>query len=509
MEEIKTTLEKKTAALEVGTISLHDLFQNKLTIPDFQRPYEWDERLVLKLFKDIDEHFFLRDEVKDTSDFYLGSILLNKNGDDELQIVDGQQRLTTFLILDYLIDPENCFLNHTQFIFHSTISVKNITAIKNIIKANKDQFSFTKSHYNSIINKICLNVVLTSDENKAFQFFDSLNSKGKKLDTINILKSYHLRELKGEELLQKKMATSFDSLNAKVESSNFKNNRIYSLNYFVTLLWVQHNYWTKGNFSIITKNTIETFFRENSIRYIDDIKLIKLFPSIRNMNRTVIDNEESDTNDNSISKETVNFNKFIEFNPLHPVQKGLGFFLSLEKLESYFELLFINPQSEYLKKITELVKTSFNDYFLHFYYVLILGYYIKFEDYRLEEFAFEIEQILGNKFLTLQKVQMNSPIVIMRGEFNILQYIYLNTSPDILIAETVQYKTKVRVRDIKVYKKDGVLKTSVGAIEYGFYTSRPIYIRGALALYSNETDSKHYRTINWKNNKLNKENDRI
>ena len=507
MEEIETTLEKKTAALEVGTISLPDLFQNKLTIPDFQRPYEWNERLVLKLFKDIDEHFFLLDEVRDSSDFYLGSVLLNQNGDDKLQIVDGQQRLTTFLILDYLIDPENCFLNHTQFVFHSTISVKNITAIKNIIKANKDQFSFTKSHYNSIINKICLNVVVTSDENKAFQFFDSLNSKGKKLDTINILKSYHLRELKGEAQLQKQMASSFDTLNAKVESSGFKNNRIYSLNYFVTLLWVKHNYWTKGNFTFITKDTIEIFFRENSIRYLDDAKSVKLFPSIRNMDKIEIVVEESGTNDTSNSKQTNSSDTYIEFNPLHPVQKGLGFFLSLEKLEHYFELLFIDPKSECLKSITKLVKSSFNDYFLHLYYVLILGYYVKFGNYRLEEFAFEIEQILGNNFLALQSVRRESPEVIMK-KFNILQYIYLNTSPEILITEVVQYKTKIRVGDIKEFQKDGVSKISIGVIEYTSNTSRPNYIHRALALYSSQNDSKHYRTINWKNNTLNKENDR-
>jgi uncharacterized protein with ParB-like and HNH nuclease domain len=509
MEEIESTLDKRATAFEVGTISLLDLFKNKLTIPDFQRPYEWDKRLVLKLFQDIDEHFFFLNQlVSNANGFYLGSILLNRTNKNELQIIDGQQRLTTFLILDYLIDPKNCILNCTNFVFHSTISVKNITAIKEIIEANKDQFSFTKTHYNTIIPKIHVNAVVTSDENKAFQFFDSLNSTGKKLDTINILKSYHLRELKGEELLQKKMASSFDRLNANVQSRSFKSNRIFSLNYFVALLWVQHNNWTRGNFSSITKNTIETFFRENSTRYFDDVKAIKLFPSIRNINKTEVVIEEF-PNADLISPEVIKSNAFIEFHPLHPVQKGLGFFLSLEKLENYFDLLFINPKSDCLKKITTLVKTTFNDYFLHFYYVLILGYYVKFDNYRLDEFAFEIEQIIGTKFLKLQKVQMNSPVVILRDESNILQHIYLNTSPDVLIDEVVAYKKKIRVNSIREFQKKGALKTSIDGIQYGSHTSRPAYIYKVLALYSKESKSQYYKNINWSNNKLNKENDRI
>lgn len=498
--DIKIDIAK---SIDVGTITLSDLFKNELTIPDFQRPYEWDERLVLKLFGDIDEHFFQNAALKiDVSDFYLGSVLLNKHKMKETQIVDGQQRLTTFLILDYLIRPANCFLQDTAFIFHSNISVKNIVAIKGIIEKRKSDFYFTKEElYLDIISKIRLNVVITSNENIAFQFFDSLNSKGKKLDTINILKSYHLRELKDEELLQKKIASNFDALNAKVESNSFKGNKIYSLNNFVTLLWLKHAYWTKGNFSPITKSTLEMYFRENSVRYEEDVKCIKLFPSIRNMRNTKITVGEHTHVYNSTYKESLGSNMFIDFNPMQPVQKGLGFFLSLEKLEQYFDMLFINCQLNGLEKITALVKASFNDYFLHLYYVLILGYYVKFEDYRLEEFAFEIEQILGNKFLKLQSVRAESPIVIMRKEFNILQHIYLNIDPAILLAEVVQYKNRIKVQKIESYLKEGIYITTVDKIDYPSHTSRPVYIKRSMAVYSETQD---YTIMSWRNNKINK-----
>lgn len=514
MSETSTLHTKKTTTstddLVVGTITIADLLKNQLSIPDFQRPYEWDERLVLKLFQDIENHFFPLEGVKDNvSDFYLGSILLYKNENEIFEIIDGQQRLTTFLILDYLINPES-FRERPLFTFHSNISVKNIMTIKKVIETHKDQFKFAqKDIYEDTIEKICLNIIITKDEQKAFQFFDSLNSKGKKLDTINILKSYHLRELKDEEALQKKMATNFDSLNAIVESFEFKKHKIYSLDSFVSLLWVKHNYWTKGNFSTINKEIVESHLRDNSSNLIGNVKAIKLFPSIRNMRNTEVMIIEDKSVYKSIYEETNGLNKVIEFNPMLPVQKGLGFFLSLEKLQHYFEILFIKTDFKKLEKITALVKASFNDYFIHLYYLVILGYYVKFEDYRLEEFAFEIEQILGNKFLYLKSVRSESPEKIMREDFNVLQHIYLNVEPKYLFDELIQYKMKIKVLNIETSNEEGkkqvVFQFKDKKNEFVAHSSRPSYVNRAIELYLSEKSGlQDYKIINWDKIKLGK-----
>ena len=387
---------------------------------------------------------------------------------------------------------------------------KNIVAIKKVIEIHKDNFKFAdKAGYEDVIEKIRLNIIVTCNEQKAFQFFDSLNSKGKKLDTINILKSYHLRELKDENELQKKMATSFDSINASVESINFKKHRIYSLDSFVSLLWVKHNYWTKGNFSPITKETIELQLRDNSKSLIEGVTTIKLFPSIRNMRNTEVIVGEDRSIYKSTYEETNGLYKAIEFNPMSPVQKGLGFFLSLKKLQHYFDVLFDSSEFQQLVKITTLVKSSFNDYFIHLYYLVVLGYYVKFEGDRLEEFAFEIEQILGNKFLTLQSVRRESPGKIMREEFNILQHIYLNVEPKYLFDELIHFKMEIKVRNIDTYEKheNGILKriTEVDKIKYPSHTTRPTYINCAKALYLSDEDSiQDYTKISWEKNKLRK-----
>ncbi len=509
MRDVKNEISNQ---IDVGTITLFDLFENNLSIPDFQRPYEWNERLVLKLFQDIDEHFFFENKpIENISTFYLGSILLNKKIDNILEIVDGQQRLTTFLILDYLIDSTNSFLEKNSFFYHSNISVKNILEVRRIIESCKSEFNFShKNNFKGFTKKILLNIIITTDEQKAFQFFDSLNSKGKKLDTINVLKSYHLRELKDEIKLQKNVASNFDILNAKVDSSNFKQCKIYSLNNFVSLLWVKHNFWTKGNFSKIYNVTIENFFRENSIRHCGNVKSIKLFPGVRNIRNSEVLIGENKNTFKSIYEETLHGSNLIEFNPLQPVQKGLGFFLSLEKLHHYFNFLFIDSEFEILNKITSLVKESFNDYFLHLYYLIILGYYVKFENYRLEEFAFEIEQILGNKLLTLQSVRRESPAVIMRDEFNILQHIYLNIEPNILLTEIVKFKMTIRVQEIHQISKDEnnyvVFKfKGNNNKEYLSHTTRPKYIERAKKTYLNpEETNQEFINLSWNSLKLNK-----
>ena len=491
--------------IKVGTVSLSELYRNKLNIPDFQRPYEWNERLVNKLFNDLENHFFRKGVLQEEFvEFYLGSILLYEK-EGSLQVIDGQQRLTTFLILDYIIRDDNSWLkNGSSFKFYNSSSVNNVKLIQKYIKQVCNEFKFTKLNYESIINKIILNVVIADNEDRAFQFFDSLNSKGKKLDTINILKSYHLRELEGLEELQLQMASSFDFINSKIESDNFKNNRIYTLNHFVSLLWVRIFRWTRRNFNPILKEDLEDFFQENAVDYQENKNSLKLYPGVRNLrNSTLTLNSGKIT---FASQYEINTNKsnIIDFNPLQPIQKGLGFFLSIETIEVYFDELFIHPKLPLLEKINSLVKNSFNDYFIHLYYICVLSYYVKFENERLEEFAFEIEQILGNKYISLKGVRENSPIVILRDEINILQEIYLNLEPEMLLNEIRRYKSEIRIRSIKtVQKDDNNLLNIIGYnlnINYPLHTSRPQYIRNAMNTYFiDDTNLSSFTKLNYIN----------
>src|SRR5690606_562028 len=131
----------------------------------------------------------------------------------------------------------------------------------------------------------------------------------------------------------------------------------------------------------------------------------------------------------------------------------------------------------------------------------------KFENEKIEEFAFEMEQILGNKFLCLQGVRENSPVVILRDEINILQEIYLNVEPEMLLAEIRKYKSKIKVQTIKTLSKDDKQQLNIIAnhinINYPIHTSRPTYISRALKAYQSvSNDLSLFTQLNFINIKI-------
>ena len=65
-------------------------------IPDFQRPYKWEKEKCETLWKDI-ENFF-ETEPSDT-DYFLGTIVTAENEEKNPEVIDGQQRLTSFFLL--------------------------------------------------------------------------------------------------------------------------------------------------------------------------------------------------------------------------------------------------------------------------------------------------------------------------------------------------------------------------------------------------------------------------
>lgn len=62
-----------------------------LIIPRFQRPYSWDDENLEDFWKDITQI--------DGADYFIGSMVIYKNGRQQFGVVDGQQRLTTITIL--------------------------------------------------------------------------------------------------------------------------------------------------------------------------------------------------------------------------------------------------------------------------------------------------------------------------------------------------------------------------------------------------------------------------
>jgi len=91
--------------LSVDQKTIEALLSEKKTnflIPDYQRPYAWDEDQCQTLWDDIFSFSFPNNDFSafdDSEEYFLGSIVMCKNKDKQSEVIDGQQRLTTLMLL--------------------------------------------------------------------------------------------------------------------------------------------------------------------------------------------------------------------------------------------------------------------------------------------------------------------------------------------------------------------------------------------------------------------------
>lgn len=74
----------------------------RVNIPHYQRPYKWDESQIRNLVSDFYKNI---NEGIDDAEYFVGSVVLVKNErleEDRQDVIDGQQRITTVFLLNYL-----------------------------------------------------------------------------------------------------------------------------------------------------------------------------------------------------------------------------------------------------------------------------------------------------------------------------------------------------------------------------------------------------------------------
>ncbi len=97
--------EDLMSKLNIDQQTIFQLFSDKKSdflIPDYQRPYAWGENECETLWDDIFAFAFPDNDYTkfDSNDeYFLGPIVTFRNQDKKLEIIDGQQRLTTLMLL--------------------------------------------------------------------------------------------------------------------------------------------------------------------------------------------------------------------------------------------------------------------------------------------------------------------------------------------------------------------------------------------------------------------------
>ncbi|MBK8661139.1 MAG: DUF262 domain-containing protein [Ignavibacteriales bacterium] len=96
--------------------------KEKFEIPDYQRGYSWDEEQIMDLLTDVEMH-----NSKGGYKHFTGTIVVERpNGGNVFQIVDGQQRLVTcVMILRAIVEIDPTKLKDIESILYKTKMVFN------------------------------------------------------------------------------------------------------------------------------------------------------------------------------------------------------------------------------------------------------------------------------------------------------------------------------------------------------------------------------------------------
>lgn len=394
--------------IEAGTCLLKDLLGFKenytLKIPEYQRPYVWSVDNLQSLIADLEYHLCQ----ENTGNYYMGGLLLYKNK-NTYEIIDGQQRLTTILLIDALANDKSSILNkkkeQVQFFFNSPISQKSIIQNKTFIKT-KEKFL---SNWNRIFQQLVVSIIITNNEDESFAFFESQNNRGVKLSPVDFLKSYHLRELKNEEGKQIAFATVWD-----------KNNKSQSMDYlYKKILW-RNRAWKGTDINFENNHLILDEFQKKSI----DTKqknAVKLFPNHLNTRSTIAEyNEDAGITLHSSPIGVQIKPQDYPFVLRQPIEKGIGFFLYSEKYHDLHLSLFkseskineINEFRRFYKMI--ILDSNLSRYFRDFFILCSITYHDKFGAEKLVKFSEYLDYLLGSYRMQYSSIVERTPVKILR-----------------------------------------------------------------------------------------------
>ncbi|MCM0666398.1 DUF262 domain-containing protein [Flavobacterium tyrosinilyticum] len=264
VDKKETTNDNNTSKVLPDIIDVATLLSySNIKFPIYQRPYKWETKNVIQLIDDIIVH-------KDKSAYRLGTIVIhqeknNKTNIVEYNIVDGQQRTITLILITKAIIKA---VEKDEIIIQNKVLKEQIGSIKNkmVVPSFKNEISITniQNNYREIerlvasideetisflFNKCQFIKFVLSDVSEAFQFFDSQNARGKDLDPHDLLKAYHLREFgESEEQQKSKVISTWE---------NMETNELVSL--FGEYLFRVKS-WSKGNSArFFTKNETNLF----------------------------------------------------------------------------------------------------------------------------------------------------------------------------------------------------------------------------------------------------------
>lgn len=232
--------------------------ENKFFVPMYQRTYSWEEKHITDLFEDI------KANIKE-SEYFLGTLVLTQKN-NKLEIIDGQQRITTILLFfaafkeifkkngkdiqseqiqkDYLSDfdrreeknlpklelsaqdsqyYENYIVNEnrnfpTKKASHEKIKnafEKALIYSEKELKYHRNDVNILHDLMDFIDGKLKVVTIIVPEDSNAYTIFETLNDRGLVLAQIDLIKNY-LYSKSGSRLDE--VQTNWNELISKLEA---------------------------------------------------------------------------------------------------------------------------------------------------------------------------------------------------------------------------------------------------------------------------------------------------
>ena len=227
--------------MQTSIQTIEDLLtKHVFTMPNYQRGYSWEKDNISTLLNDVYSN----------DNYYLGNILINMNEDGTYEIIDGQQRIITlYLILIAIYQTKKGVITNLDIIKRNMKPLINIESrsndstspifsylvensdVSNAIRSTNEfkGFNIIKKNIlnqeydlNLLYKNICSSNLLVIDSTDLpitpYQLFLNLNTKGKKLTSIDILKSYLFDTLNGNNDFRAYRNNWYELFNDKSES---------------------------------------------------------------------------------------------------------------------------------------------------------------------------------------------------------------------------------------------------------------------------------------------------
>lgn len=414
-KEIKDT--ELISSISANNLVIKDIFCDDyiFTIPNYQRPYSWEEEHCTQLLDDFHTFAFKKTEFNELPPYFLGSaVIIKKPNYRNSQIVDGQQRLTTITILlsclRFSISDTEIKNTISEFIYQKENKLKGTSAtyrlktrqrdqdfFKNLIQdekglnnyfekpdkvvpkndAQRQMLTNAKALINEfqekkyteidlellttfIIQKCVIVIVASTNEDMAFRIFNVLNDRGKDLTISDILKSEILEKI--EKNNQELYTEKWEDCETKLGLDNFKDFFSYLRAIFAK---------KKAEKSVLFEIRQYVNPTKKPVKFIDEI-LIPFTDAYLNIVQLDFKSTEyaDKINDSFKKLKRVAHNDWIPptifFVAKHPnaPQKISKFLIQLEKLTLGMEAMktSLNNRLERYAKILEKIENNFDLY---------------------------------------------------------------------------------------------------------------------------------------------------